>query len=77
MDAWIKILERSDGQERVVISRRADGVYTYRHQLIDPERANDEDPWGRPGPECGLYDSSDTAETEAMQRVEWLKAGFH
>lgn len=37
----------------------------------------DGDYWGPQGLDCGIYDTADTAETEAMQRVGWLKAGFH
>ncbi|MBY8821849.1 hypothetical protein [Sphingomonas colocasiae] len=73
-------IEHPDGSVRVLIVRRSDGVYAYRLQwrsvpmaIADP----DSDDWGPAGPDCGLYDSADTAETEARQRVAWLKAGFH
>ncbi len=78
MDTCIKVLEKSDGTRRIVICLRDDGLYTYRLQFADTSGAAAlNEKWGPMGPECGLYDSSDTAETEAMQRVEWLKARFH
>jgi hypothetical protein len=67
----LKTFERADGQERVLIMLRTDGAYTYARQWMEV------DGWGKPGPDLGLYDSADAAETEAMQRVDWLKASFH
>ncbi len=55
-----------DDTEQVIITMRDDGAFTYQmrwREGID---------WGPLGPECGLYDSALTAETEAMQRVPWL-----
>lgn len=76
----VMILEHPDGSERVVILRRADGIYSYgmqwRSQSPLTVDANHGD-WGPIGPDCGLYDSADTAETEARQRIAWLKAQFH
>jgi hypothetical protein len=81
----VKTLESFDGRERVLISRRPDGTYTYRRQWLsaaspdnDPDSAIDTSgerygTWGPAGPDCGIYDSADTAETEARQRVPWLK----
>lgn len=75
MDATpIKILEHRDAQQRIVIVRREDGLYTYRHQWAAPDSVSS---WGAMGPDCGVYDSSDTAEAEAMQRTDWLKENFH
>jgi hypothetical protein len=76
----IKTLESPDGNERVLISQRADGHYTYRRQWrsTDSQFKNvDEEGWGPPSEDCGIYDSADTAETEARQRVLWLKRQFH
>ena len=75
VDEPIKIIERPDGQERMLIMRRSDGHYTFRHQWV--ERIDGADSWGPMGLDCGIYDSIDTAEAEAMQRTKWLKAGFH
>ena len=56
---------------RVIIVRRADGKFTYRRQ-----EKNGLD-WGPATVDAGVYDSADTAEIEARQRVSWLKARFH
>jgi hypothetical protein len=90
MYSTVKTLESSDGRERVLISRRPDGTYTYQRQWRsaalpnrDPDnpivRANEEreGAWGPLGPDCGIYDSADTAETEARQRVPWLRQQFN
>ena len=69
----LKVLESPDQTERVVITLRSDGIYTYQQQWWQAEDAE----WGALGPECGLYDSSDTAELEARLRVPWLRAQFH
>ena len=68
-----KTLERPDGKERVVIYQRADGGYTYARQWLDDTIGD----WGEQGPECGIFDSAVTAETEACQRVDWLRKAFH
>ncbi len=85
MSSVVKVFEKSDGRERVLISCRPDGSYTYQRQWlwaglpnVEPDSpivdAGEErsDAWGPPGPECGIYDSADTAESEARQRVPWL-----
>jgi len=78
MEKWVKILEKPDGSRRVVICLRDDGIYTYRCQWATTSLTiNPGDKWGQLGPGCGLYNSCETAETEAMQRIDWLKAGFH
>ena len=78
MDRPIKFLTKSDGTQRVAIYVRADGRFTYRFQWAEPRAVVGPDPlWGPMGPDCGIYDSADSAEDEAMQRVAWLKAGFH
>jgi hypothetical protein len=90
MYSTVKTFESSDGRERVLISRRPDGTYTYRRLWLSAEQPNN-DPdsaivdaseerdgtWGTPGPDCGIYDSADTAETEARQRVPWLRQQFN
>ncbi|WP_447757904.1 hypothetical protein [Sphingopyxis fribergensis] len=58
----------SAGSERIVILQRDDGNFTYCLQLWEV------DDWGQMGPDCGIYDSALTAETEAMIRVSWLSA---
>ena len=59
------------GARRVLLIRRADGRFTYRWQ----ER--DDLDWGPMSIDAGVYDSADTAETEARQRQSWLKDLFH
>ena len=74
------VLESPDGTERVLILQRPDGAFTYRRQWRSdtPQPTSDDDErWSPPGPDCGIYDSRDTAETEARQRIPWLKAQFH
>jgi hypothetical protein len=90
MHSTVKTLESLDRRERVLISRRPDGTYTYQRQWLSAALPND-DPdspividasrelemaWGPPGPDCGIYDSADTAENEARQRVPWLRQFF-
>jgi hypothetical protein len=85
MHSTVKTFESPDGRERVLISRRPDGTYTYQRQWLsaalpnsDPDSPivdaseNREKAWGPPGPDCGIYDAPDTAEGEARQRVLWL-----
>lgn len=59
------------GTRRVIVVRRADGRFTYRRQ----ERIGAD--WGQATIDAGVYDSADTAEMEARQRVPWLKDLFH
>lgn len=61
----VKTLER--GRHRVQILRLEKGGFIYRMQS-----ANDEG-WGALGPICGYYDSIETAEAEARERVWWLR----
>jgi hypothetical protein len=90
MNSNVKILESPDGLERVIIAERSDGHFTYRRQWrsgaanFDPDASILTDApfvgeagWGKTGPDCGIYDSPDTAEMEARQRVPWLKLQFH
>ena len=84
MYSMVRTFESSDARERVVISRRPDGTYTYRRQWLSVARPTDPDSpiintnndpkeaWGPLGPDCGIYDSADTAESEARHRVPWL-----
>jgi hypothetical protein len=89
MYSTVKTLESADRRERVLISRRPDGTYTYQRQWLSAALPNN-DPdspivdsreremaWGPPGPDCGIYDSADTAENEARQRVAWLRQLFN
>jgi len=87
----VGVIEAPDGQERVLIVQRSDGRFTYRRQWSidtvtdDPDSAigasnvahDPQGRWGPPGPDCGIYPSAVEAETEAMQRVGLLRAGFH
>jgi hypothetical protein len=78
MEDRLITIESADGRERVVICRRTDGNFTYRRQWADASVVTGRDfGWGALGPEAGIYDSRETAELEAMQRVPWLRANFH
>ena len=59
------------GTARVLVIRRVDGRFTYRRQ------EQELDGWSRATIDAGVYDSADTAEMEARQRVPWLRALFH
>lgn len=50
---------------RVHILKRADGTFTYRKQ------SSAKDGWGPIGLDAGVYDSAETAESEARARVWW------
>ena len=56
---------------RVIIVRREDGRFTYRRQ------DKVEGKWGPATIDAGIYDSADSAETEARQREPWLRRLFH
>lgn len=85
MYSTVKTLESVDHRERVLISRRPDGTYTYQRQWPSASLPNDdpdspiilageklEGEWGPPGPDCGIYDTAETAENEARGLVPWL-----
>lgn len=59
------------GAWRVLLVRREDGRFTYRSQERDGMD------WGPMSLDKGVYDSADTAETEARQRESRLKDLFH
>ena len=61
-----KYLTSPDDQEQILIAKRDDATYTFQR------RWREGTDWGPLGPECGIYDSALTAETEAMQLVPWL-----
>ena len=67
----VREIPHPNGTLRVIIVRRADGKFTYRRQ----EKSGSD--WGAATVDAGVYDSADTAEIEARQRVSWLKARFH
>lgn len=67
----IKEIPDASGHRRVLIVRRSDGRFTYRRQ------EKGDDGWGPPTIDAGVYDSVDTAEMEARQRVLWLRELFH
>jgi hypothetical protein len=62
----VRILEAKN--DRLLIVKRSDGIFSYRTQRRD--RAG----WGRPSLIAGLYDSRETAESEARSRIWWLAA---
>jgi hypothetical protein len=67
----IKDISDVSGKRRVRIVRRADGRFTYRRQ------EKSDDGWSPPTIDAGVYDSVETAEMEARQRVAWLRDLFH
>jgi hypothetical protein len=67
----VRIIDHPRRVKRVIIVRREDGRFTFRWQ----DRCGDE--WGVASIDAGMYDSADTAEAEARQRVQWLKDLFH
>jgi hypothetical protein len=65
-DRIVKVLIRNSvAKLRVLVVQRTDGVYTYYRQWASPEG------WAGDVP-CGLYDTAETAESEARARVWWL-----
>ena len=62
----VKELVSPSVSEKILIVQRNDGFFTYCKRL----RCDGE--WGQTGPDCGIFDSALTAETEAMQKVGWL-----
>lgn len=60
-----------EGTMKVLIIRRDDGRFTYRRKHRDGLD------WGRQTIDAGVYDSPLTAETEARQRIDWMKALNH
>lgn len=58
----LKTLSGVNADERVVIVQRRDGAFTYRvvFLLADGKISV--------GPDCGIYDSAETAESEARSR---------
>lgn len=66
----LQTLTNETADERVLIVRRADGVYTYRREWYGA------DGWSG-ALDLGLYDSADTAEAEARMRIDWLVPAFH
>lgn len=80
----VLILRRSDGcytfrrQWRSTASRSMNVDEQVRGDRIAVDAdAEIEHGWGPPGPDCGIYDTTDSAETEAHERVPWLKRQFH
>lgn len=63
----ISTINRPDGKERVIITRRDDGLITYQRQWQEAGR------WGEPGPDCGIYETQETAEAEAKARIWWIR----
>jgi hypothetical protein len=69
----VRELRHPSARLRVLLARREDGRFTYREQ----EWLAAEYEWEPPTVDAGVYDSIDTAEAEARQRVGWLRALFH
>jgi hypothetical protein len=66
-DSIVKTIADPRGTHRVHILQRADGIYTY----VIEQRHEASNRWGGHGPSCGLYDSAETAEREAVLRLWW------
>lgn len=66
----LKVLAGKDASKRVLIVERADGAFTYRLATL----AADDEP--SVGPDCGIFDSAETAEAEARSRVLDLNEVF-
>lgn len=67
----LKSFDNDAGDERVLIVQRSDGLWTWRKQALHV------DGWGSEGPDCGVYDSAESAENEARARTHWLAPLFH
>jgi hypothetical protein len=63
----VTVKEFISADQHVVILRRGDGIYSFRFIAKGDCRTE-----GMAGPYCGLYDSAETAETEARSRCSWL-----
>lgn len=78
MEVRLTTFESPEGDQRVVLCRRSDGNFTFRMQWADLTVSTGPDyGWGPLGPDCGIYDTLETAEAEALQRIDWLRARFH
>ncbi len=66
----LKVLSDRDASKRVLIVERADGAFTYRVEFLGAGS----EPVA--GPDCGIYDSAETAEAEARSRVPSLNEVF-
>jgi hypothetical protein len=87
-DRVLNIFASPDGQKRVLIVQRPDGAFSFCTQgRTDPKfRGWGDSPWPRgyereegwepPGIYCGIYDSAQTAEWEALCKVEWLSSAI-
>ncbi len=62
----LKYLPTSDSGLRVLIVERADGRFAYRKQWVE------EDGSEIAGVDAGIYDSPETAESEARRRIPEL-----
>jgi hypothetical protein len=68
----LKAITSPDGEHRVLIVQREDRDYSYRRQwLVEAPEGKE---WGAPGPYCGVYDSVETAEREAIVRIAWRRS---
>jgi hypothetical protein len=80
----LKSFTSVDGKQRVHIVRRPDGAFSFLRQFqVDPNRDRYSDAqwqrpferergWGPPSFSIGIYDSAETAEWEALCKVEWM-----
>jgi hypothetical protein len=70
----IKTMVRPDGERRVEIVQRDDGLFSFAEDMR--ALTYDGDPcwtsaWPSPSP---IFDSAETAEAEARARIDWLAA---
>jgi hypothetical protein len=69
-EEFVREISHPGGEHRVLLIRRADGRFTYREQEWDGLD------WGPMTIDAGVYDSAETAEMEARQRIVWLRDLF-
>ena len=67
----VETLDSPDGRHRVVIVRRADGLYGF-DQLARYERAGGES-WASLGPGGTIADTPEAALREARAAIPWLR----
>ena len=70
-EVFIREILDPDRMHRVIIVQREDGRFTYRRQ----DKVEGE--WEPATIDAGIYDSADSAETEARLREPWLRSLFH
>jgi len=70
VERTLRTLAGKDAFTRVLVVERGDGAFTYRLEMVGQDGASSV------GPDCGIYDSAETAEAEARSRVASLNEVF-